>query len=394
MRLPSLFKKSLIESLRDWKILVLLVTFAPFFVLLMYFYFEHPDNPHRVLVVNRDRGAVSASRGSFNAGDEIVVALRIVSDEGGAGLLDVEQEEDLARARTRLENKAVDLVVEFPENLSQTLAAYEQGANPEPAVLRTHGDPSNADYLSAAVWSDMVAYQYVTAFTGLETPIVLEAETLSGVASLTDFDLYVPGLLVLAIMMLLFTAAGSLIREKDAGTIIRLRLTTMTTFEWLAAVSAVQVIIGLGAVALTYLTALALGYQAAGSFAAVLVVSVLSILSLMALSVGVAATLRSMFDLLTIGCFPFFILMFFSGGMFPIPQLRIFSIGERAVSVNEILPTTHAITALNKILNYDSGLADVGYELAAMGLLTVVLFAAGTWLFTRRHMRAAGQLSS
>jgi ABC-2 type transport system permease protein len=92
---------------------------------------------------------------------------------------------------------------------------------------------------------------------------------------------------------------------------------------------------------------------------------------------------------LTIGCFPFFILMFFSGGMFPLPPVRVFTIGERVVNINDVLPTTHAITALGKILNQGAELGDVVYELAAIAVLTVVFFMAGTWLFTRRQMGAA-----
>ena len=38
MRLLSLFKKALIENFRDWKMLSLAVTFAPFFVILMHGY--------------------------------------------------------------------------------------------------------------------------------------------------------------------------------------------------------------------------------------------------------------------------------------------------------------------------------------------------------------------
>jgi ABC-2 type transport system permease protein len=111
-------------------------------------------------------------------------------------------------------------------------------------------------------------------------------------------------------------------------------------------------------------------------------------LSIVAISLLVAAFLRTIFDLLTIGCFPFFILMFFSGGMFPLPPLRLFSVGSRSVSINDFLPTTHTISALDRILNHDAGLGDVAFELGAILILTVVFFAAGAWLFTRRHMQA------
>jgi ABC-2 type transport system permease protein len=240
----------------------------------------------------------------------------------------------------------------------------------------------------AAAWSDSLAYQYAMEWSGSRGPLQFEAESLPLTTSLTDFDLYVPGLLGLALMMLMFTAAATLIKEKDKGTLLRLRLSDMTTTEWMIAMGLSQVIIGLMALALTYLTALIFGYHSTGSLLAVTIVGIFSCLAIIAISVLVAALLRTVFDLMTIGCFPFFILMFFSGGMFPIPTITLFSLGERAINVNDILPTTHSITAFGKILNQGAGLGDVSFEMGAIVLLTALYFAGGIWLFTRRHMRA------
>jgi ABC-2 type transport system permease protein len=110
---------------------------------------------------------------------------------------------------------------------------------------------------------------------------------------------------------------------------------------------------------------------------------------MIAISLLVAAWLRTIFDLMTIGCFPFFILMFFSGGMFPLPPLRLLTIGGRSFDINEILPTTHSIAAFDKILNVNMGLGEVAYELAAIAVLTVVFYVLGAWLFARRHLRPA-----
>jgi ABC-2 type transport system permease protein len=162
----------------------------------------------------------------------------------------------------------------------------------------------------------------------------------------------------------------------------------MTTTEWIIAMSLSQVIIGLLALGLTYLTAVGFGYQSSGSLLAMFVVGVLSCLAIIAISVVVAALLRTVFDLMTIGCFPFFILMFFSGGMFPIPTISLFALGERQVNVNDILPTTHSITAFGKILNQNVGLGDVVFEMGAIVVLTLFYFAVGIWIFTRRHMTA------
>jgi len=178
------------------------------------------------------------------------------------------------------------------------------------------------------------------------------------------------------------------LKEKDKGTIMRLRISNMTTTEWIIAMSLSQVIIGLLALGLTYLTAVGFGYQASGSLMAMVLVGILSCLAIIAISVLVAALLRTIFDLMTVGCFPFFILMFFSGGMFPIPTISLFALGGRSINVNDILPTTHSISAFGKILNQGTSLSDLVFEMGAIVVLTVLYFTVGIWIFTRRHMQA------
>jgi ABC-2 type transport system permease protein len=389
MRWLSLFRKTMIENFRDWKILILILTFAPFFVLLMYFYIGYTTETYKVIFVNHDQGVKAAGRDLFNAGQVLISEMTEATYEDGTNILVVYKEGEMAKALKRLEDKSVDVVVEIPNNFSETLMDYKEGKRPAPVVVKTYGDPANTKYIMAAAWCDSIAYHYAAALTGQESPLELQTESISRSKSLNDFSLYVPALLALAVMMLMFTAAATIIREKDKGTIIRLRISNMTTFEWLSAVSVTQIIIGLLAIGMTYLTAISLGYRSSGSLIAVLVVGILSSLSIIAISLVVAALIRSVFDLMTIGCFPFFILMFFSGGMFPIPPLQLFVVGDRSMHINDILPTTHSISALGKILNYDSGLGDVVFEIGAIVILSFIYFAAGVWLFTKRHMRAA-----
>jgi ABC-2 type transport system permease protein len=389
VRLVSLFKKTAMENLRDWKILILTLAFGPFFVVLMYLYLgETTQSPYRVVIVNHDVGAAIHGGGILSAGQDLISEMISARHPEGARLYEVRSEREIGVALRLLADDATDLVVEIPEAFSQVLLAYQQEHQTPPALVKTYGDPATANYLMAAAWSDMTIYDYAFTITGLRSPVELEANTLGGAEALNDFELYVPALLTLALIMLMFTAAASLIKEKDKGTIIRLRLSNMTALEWFSAVSLTQIIIGLLAMLLTFLTAVVLGYQASGSITAMIVIGLLSSLSIMAISLLVAAFLRTIFDLLTIGCFPFFILMFFSGGMFPLPPLRLFTVAGRSVSINDFLPTTHTISALGKVLNHEAGLGNIAFELVAILVLTVVFFAAGARLFTRRHMQA------
>jgi ABC-2 type transport system permease protein len=388
MRLASLIKKTLIESFRDWKIMVLILTFAPFFIFLMYFYFGETVKVYRVTVVNQDQGVQRENGDWFRAGEELISVMKLTRSPEGKTILKVRLENELDDARRRVKNRKTDLVVEIPSDFSRTLIEFKQGKQPKPATVKTHGDQSNMDYMMAAVWSDVISYQYASRVTGWTGPLDLQTFPVGSVRSLNEFDLYVPGLLVLAVMMLMFTAAASLIKEKDKETLVRLRMSGMTGFEWLLAVTFTQIVIGLLALVLAFLSALAVGYQTSGSIMAMMVVGLLSCLAVMAIGIIVAAFLRTVFDLMTIGCFPFFILMFFSGGMFPLPRLHLFSLFGQAINVNDIVPTTHTISAMNQILNFGASLSDIYFELASIIFLTVVYFILGTWIFTRRHLKA------
>jgi ABC-2 type transport system permease protein len=365
------------------------LTFAPFFVLLMYAYLGHTTPSYRIGVVNQDVGATTEEGTRLESGRELIGILGAVRSPEGDTVLRVreagpEEIEDL------LQTRRVDLAIFVPEGFSESLLSAREGRGVDPVPIRSRGDPANPDYMMAAVWADMTTMGYVEYASGLRSPAILVPETTSQATSITEFELYVPGLLILALMMLMFTAAGALIREKDKGTLIRLRLSNLKVLEWLAAVSVSQLIVGILALALTYGTAVAVGYQAQGSLLILLLVGALTSLSIVAISILVAAFLRTVFDLVTVGCFPFFILMFFSGGMFPLPGVPLFHWGERTIELNGILPTTHAIAALNRVLSFGAGLEDIAFELCAMMALTVAYYAVGSWIFTRRHMPAVG----
>jgi ABC-type multidrug transport system permease subunit len=71
------------------------------------------------------------------------------------------------------------------------------------------------------------------------------------------------------------------------------------------------------------------------------------------------------------------------------PGMTLFTLGGHAVSPYDILPPTHAVMALNKILSLGARLHEVSYELVSLVVLSVLYFLFGVWLFRRQHLRAA-----
>ncbi len=377
MRILAFFEKTFLENLREWKILSLTLIFAPFFVFLMYGYFHASPATYTLLVMNHDPGA-----------GELVQAWTGAKQSNGEPVFRVEPVTDMEQAVRRVASREADLLVEIPAGFSAALEARRGQGTLVPPRLVNHGTETNPRSAIAMAFSDYLAFQFAFSRTGTTPPLDVSVERTGGLQSLSEFDLYVPALLVLSLIMVLFTAAAALVKEVDKGTMSRLVVSNLSTVEMLTAVSLNQVLIGTLAMLLSYLAAVSVGYHSGGSIVALIAVGGLSTLSVVAIAVLVAAFLNTIFELLTVGCFPFFILMFFSDCMIPLPKLPLFHLFGNVVNLNDVLPTSLTVRAFNKILNQQAGLADLGFETGAIAFLTLVYFSIGTWLFRRRHLRA------
>lgn len=126
-----------------------------------------------------------------------------------------------------------------------------------------------------------------------------------------------------------------------------------------------------------------------GHFGPVLLIGILSSFSMVSVSLVVASFLNTVFDVLTVGCFPFFILMFFSGAMFPLPKLNMFSILGHPLGITDILPLTHTVNAFHRILNYGAGWTEIRFDILMIVVLTLIYFLAGLLLYQKRKLSKA-----
>lgn len=378
MKVVSCFIKTFRENLRDWKILILVIVFAPFFIYLMYMYMGDPKTSmYNVVVINNDNAGLSSG--------ELINEWKGLETDDGRTLLEIKLISDTAAARRMIRNREADLFVTIPGDFSQSLQTFLSGGSRYISPLTNYGDQANVKYMAAVSFIDYLTFGYLGFKTGIELPMNMNYEY-AGKGKITrEFDLYIPALLVLAIIMMLFTAGASIVREVEKDTITRLSLSRLTSAEFMTALSLNQIIIGLICLFVTLLAAFSVGYKTSGSIPLLFLIGTVTCFSVISISIITACFIRTMFGLLTLGCFPFFILAFFSDSFMPLPKINMFRLAGNQVYLNDLLPTATATRAFNKILNYDSGLSDVAFELIWITVFAVIYFLIGTWLFKRKY---------
>ena len=187
--------------------------------------------------------------------------------------------------------------------------------------------------------------------------------------------------------MLMFTAAIALVTEVENKTMLRLKLSRLSGFEYLAGVSVVQAALGIIAILLSLATAAGLGFKFTGSLVPLIFIAALTSVSIIAFSLILAAATKTANEILIVGNFPLFLFMFFTGVAFPIKGQTLFTILNYPVTLPGLMSPYHAVSALRKIMIMNMGLQDVLPEIFALAVLTLLYFAVGAAAFQRRHMR-------
>ena len=378
MKTLACFIKTFKENLRDWKILILAIVFAPFFIYMMYMYLgDSGSSAYNVVLINNE------NKGIFS--NELIGEWEKIKTENGKPVLKIKTITDSLTAMTMIKNKDADLFITIPEDFSDSFNKFIINGKGSLSPLKSYGDQANMKYMVAASFVDYTTFSFISRKTGIEIPFNVKYEFAGRGKSLNEFDLYVPAFLVLSIIMMLFTAGASIVREVEKDTITRLALSKLKSAEFMTALSLNQIIIGLICLLLTLLASFTVGYTTSGSIPLLFLVGALTCFSVISISIITACFIKTMFGLLTLGCFPFFILMFFSDCFLPLPKINFFSLAGHQVYVNDILPTATATRAFNKILNYDSGFSDVSFEILWILALSLIYFFIGVWLFKKKY---------
>jgi ABC-2 type transport system permease protein len=388
MRLLNVVLKCYREQKRDLWVLGLSLAFAPLFVVIYYLMTGGTGSTsYSVLVINHDQPVQVASGATLTAGEQIILGLRDLSYKNGNPLLKVSQTQDQPATETQLRDRQAAVLLIIPQDFSATLSAYHAGDKTASTQVTLKGDLTNPYYTLASVMVMTVIDSYISDTTGAPQPVLLNEVPLGASSSRSEFENYIPGLLVMAVVLMVFQAAMMPARDIEAGTIRRLRLTGISSFEYLGGLSIWMILVAILSILVTFATAVALGFSSQGSLGLAILIDVIAALSVISIGLIVACLSKTVSHAFVIANFPLGFLMFLTGAAFPLPRPTLLTLFGHSISYADFLPPTHAVIALNKIFTLGAGLKDVYFEISALVILTILYFCIGVWLFQRTQMK-------
>ena len=388
MKWYSVFIKSLKEQVRDYWILLIVILLAPFFIFVYFLMLESENPQYDIILVNKDKG-ISFAQHQVNLGDSLVTYLGKVSQKYDELVLRFHQEYNRDQAIIRLNDGKGDAALIIPENFTISLFA-DQIKGSDPSAFELIGNVTDMQYIIGAVLTEELFNSFLVETTGFKMPVKFIETKLGYSGERSVFELYVPGMLVLAIIMMMFSASAAIVREPEIQTLKRLKLSHLSALEFLTGISLVQIIVAAISLLLALFTAIELGYKIIpGTLWFLILIAFLTSLSIISFSLLFAAFCRSIKDVAIIATFPMLIFMFFTGAAMPMKGGTLFTIGNFEFTMAGILSPTHSINALNKVLLLGLPPANTIPDITSLVILTIVYFVLGVWAFNRRHMRIA-----
>lgn len=355
---------------RDFWALLLTILSAPFFI---FIYFIMTGGGSTTYTLNYYYGDIADSSGIKTLFEGELKAVRF-SD--GKSVLKVSETRDTTSVLTLIKNRKVDLLVTIPAGFADSL---KKNKVPEFFIF---GDASNPKYSIGTIFTVTGIESFVKKYSGNKPLYTFQEKLMGNSLAKSEFDIYAPGIFIFSIIMLILSASLSIIRDVEDKTMIRLKLTKMTVFDYLAGNTIVQWVIGVLSFGLTIWLAVELGFNSQGSILLVLLICSLTILSIIAICLILVSFCKNATMVMIVGNFPLFILMFFTGSMIPLPRNEIIA----GFAFNDILPPTHAVIALNKIFTFGADLKDISYEIIMLIILTIIYFALGIYFFRKKHL--------
>ncbi len=348
--------KRVFKDLRNDKRSLALIVIAPIFVMVVFgLAFGGEVKNVKVMVVNQDQGAATAT-GTLSLSDQIISHL-------DQEVLKIEYEDDRDAALAAVENGDAYAAVIFPpEFTSSALAGLQDRNAGSAASIELLLDKSNINVANTITRELNDALLATVDQAGVRMPVMVDTVAVFG-QDAKFMDFFVPGIVAFAVYMIttLLTLV-TFVGERTSGTLQRMLATALIERDIVLGYAAAFSLIGIGqAVLLLLVGILVFDITVVGNvFLAFLVIALLAVVS-QALGILLSSTAKR--EAQAIQVLPFVVLPAFllSGIFWPIEAIPAWL---RPLSY--IVPPTYAVDASRAVMLKGYGIEKIWIDIIAL----------------------------
>ncbi|MBN1536762.1 MAG: ABC transporter permease [Anaerolineales bacterium] len=311
-------------------------------------------------------------------------------------LIDIWQAAQYSNGRPIFKIKFVDDAQSAEDALKEKRAVIWVTINNQSGIpdLNMRGDALNMSYYRASALLNSLARRYFDRESGRPELFKLKEESLKAHTASPDkingpqtmYDLYAPGMIVLAILMLIPQTAMLVSREIRWKTLRRLRLTRLSSFDLLMGISLSQLVVAFIQVLVIFLAAVWMGFHNQGSFWLALLVGMVLSFSSIGMGFLVACFVENDSQAANVGATITMLQVFLSGAFYQLPPMTMFRLAGHQIDIFDIFPATHSFLALQQVLTFGNSLSHITFRLLAALIISGIYFGVGVMIFQKKQM--------
>jgi ABC-2 type transport system permease protein len=290
--------------------------------------------------------------------------------------------------------------------LQNIIPDYDENAT---ATVTLQGDPGGADYFTFSEIANGVVESYV-GFVGdailsqvepnlpfeldpsLQEPHVSIRDEALEVSDFTIFDRMFPGFIVFALLMGAMIVTINLAKEESRGTLARLKITKMSSFDMLFGTTIPFTLLAVAQLFILVGVAIMMGfkYHPEANLGLAIFIALIGAVASVALGLILAALVKNEDQAGTVAPGLIVPLSFLTGAFFPMPGVTLaenFLGSGKPLNLFDVLPWTQCVTSLKKVLTFGADFNDVAMEIGLMITFTIILFIIGVVLYHKKRLR-------
>lgn len=389
MKLLFVTRKFLLEALREPQLLLLTLVLPLIFLGITKASYSAPlQATFPILVLD-----------PLGIGADLTAVFAAQQYADGRAIFTITQVIDRAQAEAQLKEGNAALLLVIDNQCTEKQGQSLQTLITNNCLLITAlGDAVSMRYYKASTILDNTLYHYTNELIKRPDVVGITAVSLSETTNVlrdqkpdtgpqTEFDLYAPGMIIFAWLMLIPQTALLLAREIRVHTLRRLRLSNLRTWELLGGVSLAQMGIAFIQVLLVFLAARWLGFHNQGTLWVAVIVGLVISLGAVGMGLVVACFVENDSQAANIGSTVSMLQVFLSGAFYTMPSLTLFTLAGHQIDLFDISPATSGMLALQQVLVYGARLQDVAFRLGVAMGGTAVYFALGIFIFQHKQMQ-------